>query len=144
MDCQGESFRTLTDEQVAIEVVVNYLLEEMNDIELEECVMQGVNECILTKSFPCGLCSKICKLKGGLTLHTRAKHGEKTPVIRLVSRLTSDVVGKIVSKAAQSVVTSKLYGEKWTKLISESDLKPFDLLVSSLSTLYGRYCEKLD
>ena len=145
MDCEGESSRTLTDEQEAMEVVVNYLSEEINEIvELEECVTQGVNECIVTKTFPCGLCSKICKSKGGLTLHTRAKHGEKTPVIKSVSPMTSDVVREIVCKAAQSVIKSKLYGEKITKLISEADLKPSDLLVSSLSTLYDGYCEKLD
>ena len=145
MDCEGESSRTLTDEQEAMEAVVNYLSEEINEIvELEECVTQGVNECIVTKTFPCGLCSKICKSKGGLTLHTRAKHGEKTPVIKSVSPMTSDVVREIVCKAAQSVIKSKLYGEKITKLISEADLKPSDLLVSSLSTLYDGYCEKLD
>ena len=145
MDCEGESSRTLTDEQEAMEAVVNYLSEEINEIvELEECVTQGVNECIVTKTFPCGLCSKICKSKGGLTLHTRAKHGEKTPVIKSVSPMTSDVVREIVCKAAQSVIKSKLYGEKITKLISEADLKPSDLLVSSLSTLFDGYCEKLD
>ena len=147
MDCEGEgeSSRTLTDEQEAMEAVVNYLSEEINEIvELEECVTQGVNECIVTKTFPCGLCSKICKSKGGLTLHTRAKHCEKTPVIKSVSPMTSDVVREIVCKAAQSVIKSKLYGEKITKLISEADLKPSDLLVSSLSTLYDGYCEKLD
>ena len=58
--------------------------------------------------------------------------------------MTSDVVREIVCKAAQSVIKSKLYGEKITKLISEADLKPSDLLVSSLSTLCDEYCEKLD
>ena len=55
-----------------------------------------------------------------------------------------DVVREIVRRSAQSVITSKLYGEKMTKLIHEADLKPSDLLVSSLSALYGAYCEKLD
>ena len=58
--------------------------------------------------------------------------------------MISDVVREIVCKAAQSVINSKLYGEKITKLISEADLKPSDLLVSSLSILYDGYCEKLD
>ena len=60
MDCEGESSRALTDEQEAMEAVVNYLSEEINEIvELEECVTHGVNECIVTKTFPCCLCSKI-------------------------------------------------------------------------------------
>ena len=77
------------------------------------------------------------KSKGGLTLHTRAKHGEKTSVMQSVSPMTTYVVCEIVSKAVQSVIKSKLYGEKMTKLISEAELKPSDLLVSSLSTLYN-------
>ena len=58
--------------------------------------------------------------------------------------MTSYVVCEIVSKAVQSVIKSTLYGEKMTKLISEAELKPSDLLASSLSTLYDGYCEKLD
>ena len=37
-----------------------------------------------------------------------------------------------------------MYGDKITKLISKADLKPSDLLVNSLSTLYDGYCETLD
>ena len=48
--------------------------------------------------------------------------------------MTPDVVREIVRRSAQSVITSKLYGEKMTR---EADL-------SSLSALYGAYCEKLD
>ena len=44
MDCEGESSKSLIDEQEAMEAVVNYLSEEINEIvELEECVTQGVN-----------------------------------------------------------------------------------------------------
>ena len=95
-----------------MEAMVNALAEESDqNIDLEECVNEGVDECNLTKSFPCGLCSKVCKSKGGLTLHTRAKHGEKTAVTKSVSPLTSKVVSEIVDKATKSVVDSKLYGE---------------------------------
>ena len=47
MNYEGESSRTLTDEQEAIEAVVSYLSEEIGDVvELDECVTQGVDECI--------------------------------------------------------------------------------------------------
>ena len=46
------------DERKAMKVVVT---EEIEDAELEECVARGVDECIVNQSFPCGLCSKICK-----------------------------------------------------------------------------------
>ena len=95
-----------------MEAMVNALAEENDqNFDLEECVNEGVDECNLTKSFPCGLCSKVRKSKGGLTLHTRAKHGEKTAVTKSVSPLTSKVVSEIVDKATKSVVDSKLYVE---------------------------------
>ena len=65
-------------------------------------------------------------------------------MLKSVSPMTPDVVRKIVRRSAQSVITSKLYGEKMTKLIREADLKPSHLLVSSLLALYGACCEKLD
>ena len=111
---------------------------------LNEGVNECVNECNLTKSFPCRLCSKVCKSKGGLTVHTRAKHGEKTAVTKLVSPLTSKVVSEIVDKATKSVVDSKLYGESMSKLLDEAELKPSKDLVKHLETLYDQYCEKLD
>lgn len=142
MYCEEESS---SNEGDAMEAVVSSLIEESDlNIDLEECVNEGVDECNLTKSFPCGLCSKICKSKGGLTLHTRAKHGEKTAVTKSVSPLTSEVVGEIVDKATQSVVKSKLYGDAMTKLFGEADLKASKDLVKHLATLYDQYCEKLD
>ena len=58
-----------------MEAVGNSLIEESNlNIDLEVCVNERVDECNLTTSFLCGLCSKIYKLKGGLALHTRAWH----------------------------------------------------------------------
>ena len=51
-----------------MEAMVNALAEESDlNFGLEECVNEGVNECNLTKSFLCGLCSvKVCKSRGGL------------------------------------------------------------------------------
>jgi hypothetical protein len=85
MYCEEESS---SNEGDVMEAVVSSLIEESDlNIDLEECVNEGVDECNLTKSFPCGLCSKICKSKGGLTLHTMAKHGEKTAVTKSVSQV---------------------------------------------------------
>jgi hypothetical protein len=57
--------------------------------------------------------------------------------------MTSKVVGEIVDKAAQSVITSKLYGESMAELITQVDLKPSERLVKELGKLYDNYCEKL-
>ena len=77
-------------------------------------------------------------------MHTRAKHGGETANVKSVAPMTANVVREIIDKAVQSVVTSKLYGDEMTKLISEADLKPSVLLVSSLSTIYDKYCQHLD
>ena len=68
MDCEGES---PSNERDVMESVVNSLIEDSEqNIDLEEYVNEGVEECNLTKSYPCGLCSKVCKSKGGLTYLT--------------------------------------------------------------------------
>ena len=83
MDCERESPSNEVD---VMESVVNSLIEDSDqNIDFDECVNEGVEECNLTKSYQCGLCSKVCKSKGGLTLHSRAKHGEKTAVTKTVS-----------------------------------------------------------
>ena len=52
MSYESESSRALTDKQEAIEAVVSYLSEEISDVvELDECVTQGVDECIFDKKF---------------------------------------------------------------------------------------------
>ena len=142
MDCEGES---PSNEADVMESVVNSLIEDSDqNIDFDECVNEGVEECNLTKSYPCGLCSKVCKSKGGLTLHSRPKHGEKTAVTKTVSPLTSEVVTDIVDKAAKSIIESKLYGESMSTLFVEADPKPSEDLVKHLATLYDQYCEKLD
>ena len=112
-----------------MEAVVNSLMEESDqNFGLEDCVNEGVDECNLTKTYPCGLCPKICKSKGVLTLHSRAKHGEKTVVTKTVSPLSSKVVSEIVDKAKKSVVESKLYGESMPTLFAEADLMHLSML----------------
>ena len=99
---------------------------------------------ISPKAFHVGFVLKFETPKVGLTLHTRAKHGEKTAVTKSVSPLTSKVVSEIVDKATKSVVDLKLYGESVSKLLDEAELKPSEDLVKHLETLYDQYCEKLD
>ena len=133
MDRKEESSSNEGDVMTAM---VNALAKESDqNFDFEECVNEGVYECNLTKSFPCGLSSKVCKSKGSLTLHTRAKHGEKIAVTKSVSPLTSKVVSEIVDKVTKSVVDSKLYGESMSKLLAEAVLKPSEVLVKHLETL---------
>ena len=73
---------------------------------------------ISPKAFHVG-CSKVCKSKGGLTLHTRAKHGEKTAVAKSVSPLTSKVVCEIVDKATKSVVDLKFMANQCLNFVTK-------------------------
>ena len=69
-----------------LQAVVHSLSEETDEnADLDRRVEEGLEECTLTvKNYPCGLCSLVCKSKGGLTLHTRAKHSDKKPVTKTV------------------------------------------------------------
>ena len=143
MDCEGESS---IGQQVLMKAVVDSLSNETDEnvIEFEKRVDEGVDASNLVKKYPCGLCSTVCKSKAGLTLHTRAKHRDRTPVTKSISPIDAQIVSEIVSQAEKSVVKSKLYGDSVTKLISEAELKPSELLVESLLSLYEEYCERLD
>ena len=128
-----------------LQAVVHSLSEETDEnADLDRRVEEGLEECTLTKNYPCGLCSLVCKSKGGLTLHTRAKHSDKRPVTKTVSPIDCNVVGEMVSKATETVASSKLYGESMAKAIGEAGLKPSELLVQYMKKLYAEYCEKLD
>ena len=83
MNYEGESSRTSTDEQ--------------------EPLKQLLAICRKTRHL------FVCKWKGGLTLHTRAKHGKETAVLKSVSPMTPDVVREIFCRSAQSIITSKFY-----------------------------------
>ena len=132
-------------EPIAIQVVVDCLVEESSENpDFEKCVDKGLDECNLTKKYPCGLCSLVCKSKGGLTLHTRAKHADNAPVVKSVLPIDSDVVCEMVSKAAGSIVNSELYGEPMANLITTADFKPSEHLVKMMKNLYAEYCERLD
>ena len=119
-----------------LQAVVHSLSEETDEnADLDRRVEEGLEECTLTKKYPCGLCSLVCKSKGGLTLHTRAKHSDKRPVAKTVSPIDCNVVGEMVSKATETVASSKLYGESMAKVIGEAGLKPSELLVQYMKKL---------
>ena len=44
------------------------------------------------KQFPCGICKKVCKSKGGLTKHQRSKHAEQLGESSSSSMLAENVV----------------------------------------------------
>ena len=58
-----------------LQAVVQSLLEETDEnADLDRRVEEGLEECTLTKNYHCGLCSLVCKSKGGLN----STHPSKT------------------------------------------------------------------
>jgi uncharacterized C2H2 Zn-finger protein len=46
-----------------------------DDETIEEVIAEALCEISGGKSFPCNICEKVCKSKGGLTRHVNFKHG---------------------------------------------------------------------
>ena len=91
----------------------------------------------------CRSCNKICKSKGGLARHIRAKHtllnetseGKNTPGI------SKEIVEDLFKKA-ESKIKDNLYGEEIASICK--NLKPSALCVDVRGELRGRFSKKLN
>ena len=61
---------------------VSVAIAETETDEMNTEFSDAVNEIDGKKSFPCTLCEKVCKSKGGLTRHTNSKHSEGQRVLQ--------------------------------------------------------------
>ena len=67
-----------------------------------------------TNEFSCPQCNKICKSKGGLTRHTKAKHDnqeKESSVSSIKSDLKFDVLTESFNHAKGSLLTDECYPE---------------------------------
>ena len=104
-----------------------------------------MDECNLLKTYKCEHCTKVCKSKGGLTRHTRAKHIDKKPEKELPTPIDSKVVTELVNKAINSILKSKLYGDTGLAKLEENIIvNPTEIFIKSLKELYSDYCAKTD
>lgn len=75
--------------------------------------------------FSCTICNKICKSKGGLTLHVRRKHSEASGTGANYDKLARDtltcaVLSTIIEEAKQNVLESGVYTQELTAFLSKS------------------------
>lgn len=127
-----------------LQQVVECLLDEEDSGSLDECLAESLDECEGTKSYPCGLCTKICKSKVGLTLHSRAKHPNETVIEKLVSPIDSRCVEKMVLDATESLAKCDIYGLAVRNVFTTVTFQPTELLVQSIKNLYAKFCRKCD
>lgn len=94
----------------------------------------AVDEIEICQQHPCPNCEKICKSKGGLTRHIRAKHALK------MNESTMKDVENMFAKATAKI-TEDVYGE--TACICK-DLKPSPLCVEYMNELCRQFMKKSD
>ena len=141
-----ETFESDVSEKQFMEAAVNSLLKEGDEFcdEGEKCFDESWDECNLLKTYKCEYCTKVCKSKGGLTRHTRAKHIDKKPEKQLPSPIESKVVTELVNEAINSILKSKLYGDTGLAKLEKNIVKPTELFIKSLKEFYSDYCAKTD
>ena len=97
-----------------------------------------------SKSFPCGLCAKICKSKGGLTRHRRSKHEEAstTSVSRKYEKQKIDmpVLERFCKEIAEKIQEENIYPEKIIKIVE--GLKPSEQFLKSVNEVFSKFARK--
>ena len=118
---------------------VSVAIAETETDEMTTEFSDAVNEIDGKKSFPCTLCEKVCKSKGGLTRHTNSKHSEG-PSGRSYATLCEDDVAKIIKAIKDKIIEEKLYG---AEIISGLDgVVSTEAFFSALLPIYQTFCRK--
>ena len=96
---------------IAIDLIENDDLLEENEFENE--FIDALNEIDGLMVYPCNMCEKICKSKGGLTKHKNSKHVDDNVSTSEGSNapLDKDTVNSIVDTIKQTIIDEKLYGD---------------------------------
>lgn len=102
------------------------------------------------KQFPCSLCEKICKSKGGLTNHTRRKHAEaivgketaSKSDVRQPSTIGNEAIKDIVEEIKKKVRDTNLYGKDTLDEVEK--LQPSGSFYNDLAKLYKRFAKNLN
>lgn len=98
-----------------------------------------------SKSFPCDLCAKICKSKGGLTRHRRSKHEEAstTSVSKKYKKQKIDmpVLEGFCKEIAEKIREENIYPEKIIKIVE--GLKPSEQFLKSVSEVFSSLLESV-
>jgi uncharacterized C2H2 Zn-finger protein len=76
--------------------------------EMTSEISDALKEIDGEKSFPCSLCDKVCKSKGGLTRHTNSKHSEGSSGSHPKPNLCKDDADSFVNKIQKQISFSSI------------------------------------
>ena len=91
--------------------------------------------------YPCNMCNKICKLKGGLTKHKNSKHVNDVSGTFEGSNTTpldKDTMNSIVNTIKQNIIDEKLYGDEIESSIK--NVTATEAFFNEVEPLYSKFC----
>ena len=159
-DLEGESCSTNVVEELALleheetcedvfpcnfEIALSFIDE--NKAAMEEEIADAVSEISGEKNFPCEICDKICKSKGGLTRHKNAKHGnrstaDKDNVSSSNISPTKEDLKSIVDKVKKKIKDDTFWDSEMTS--NMASVTSNDSLYNEILPIYERFRRKLN
>ena len=121
---------------IAIDIVEN------DDLSVENEFINALNEIDGLMVYPCNMCNKICKSKGGLTKHKNSKHVDDVSGTSEGSNTTpldKDTMNSIVNTIKQNIIDEKLYGDKIES--SNKNVTSTEALFNEVEPLYSKFCK---
>ena len=116
----------VTTEHDTYQLNISLAVVETECDEIESEFNDALTEINGEKSFPCAMCDKVCKSKGGLTRHTNSKHSTK-------ARPKTGFCKEKITK-------EKLYGTQVSESIKSASCT--DALYDALCPLYLTFYQK--
>lgn len=137
----GEDLTKSIDEDafhmnIAIDIIEN------DDVLEENELIEALNEIDGTMAYPCNMCEKICKSKGGLTKHKNSKHVDDVAGTTGQSNTTAidkDTMNSIVNTIKQNIIDEKLYGGEIESSIKNAIAT--EALFKEVEPLYSKFCK---
>ena len=128
--------QTMSFDQDAFHMNIAIDIIENDDLLVENEFIDAVNEIDGRMVYPCNMCKKICKSKGGLTKHENSKH-----VDDVVSNtpLDKDSMNSIVNTIKQNIIDEKLYGDAIESSIK--NVAATEVLFTEVEPLYSKFCK---
>jgi flagellin-specific chaperone FliS len=121
---------------IAIDIVEN------DDLSVENEFINALNEIDGLMVYPCNLCNKICKSKGGLTKHKNSKHVDDVSGTSEGSNTTpldKNTMNSIVNTIKQNIINEKLYGDEIESSIK--NVTATEALFNEVEPLYSKFCK---
>jgi hypothetical protein len=121
---------------------ISVAVTEAEGTDLEGEFDEALSEIHGEKSFPCPLCDKVCKSKGGLTRHTNSKHKEGSEIGTSPEDelFCLDSLSSIVESIKTKITEEKLYGEEVTASVKKASCS--EDFYRAILPMYKRFCKK--